>query len=71
MRTLLREEKLVDDDIMRIDLVLRQLLNQPLGLVQGKELGDADTDECRLFLSDVSRSTSLRKRGGRRGLLGP
>ena len=41
------EEQLVDDDVVSVDAALRQLLHQPLGLVQGQELGDADAHERR------------------------
>lgn len=45
-----REDKLVDDDVVGVDLALSQLLDQPLRLVQGQEFGDAHTDERCLFL---------------------
>lgn len=34
-----REDKLVDDDVVGVDLALSQLLDQPLRLVQGQEFG--------------------------------
>jgi hypothetical protein len=46
----LREEQLVDDDVMRVDLVSRQFLNETLCLVQGQELGDTNANERGLFL---------------------
>ena len=48
--TRLGEQQLVDDDVMCVDLVSGELLHQPLRLIQGQELGDAYTDESRLFL---------------------
>lgn len=53
-RTGFGEEELVDDDVVRVDLVLRQFLDEPFRLVQREELGDADADECCLFLIRVS-----------------
>lgn len=44
------EDKLVDDDVVGVNLALGQLLDQPLRLIQGQKLGDAHTDEGRLFL---------------------
>ena len=48
--TFLWEEKLVDDDIVRVDLISGQFLNQSLGFVERQELGNANADERRLFL---------------------
>lgn len=45
-----REDKLVDDDVVGVDLALSQLLDQPFRLIQGQEFGDAHTDESCLFL---------------------
>lgn len=50
------ENKLVDDDVVCVDATLGQLLDQPLRLVEGEELGDAHTDEGGLFLMEVSRT---------------
>jgi len=36
---------LVDDDVVRVNPELGQLLHQSLGFVDGEELGDADADE--------------------------
>ena len=48
------EEQLVDDDVVSVDAALRQLLHQPLGLVQGQELGDADAHErCRVGITEL------------------
>jgi hypothetical protein len=41
----LYEKNLVDYDVVSVDLVTRQFLHQALGLVEGKELGDADANE--------------------------
>lgn len=49
--TFLGEDQLVDDNVVGVDLVLRQLLNQSLGLIERQELGDADTDKGGLVLS--------------------
>lgn len=45
-----RENKLVDDDVVCVNAALGQLLDQPLRLIQGEELRDAHTDERGLFL---------------------
>lgn len=45
-----RENQLVDDDVVRVDAALGQLLDQPLRLIQGQELSDANTNEGGLFL---------------------
>lgn len=44
------KHQLVDDDVVCVDAALGQLLDQPLGLVQGQELCDAHADERRLLL---------------------
>lgn len=44
------KHQLVDDDVVCVDVALGQLLDQPLGLVQGQEFGDAHADERRLLL---------------------
>lgn len=50
------ENQLVDDDVVRVDATLGQLLDQPLRLIQGEELGDTHTDEGGLFLMGVGRT---------------
>ena len=40
MLTVFRVQELVDDDVVDVDLVLRELLDETLGLVQRQELGD-------------------------------
>ena len=50
VRTCFGEEELVDDDVVRVDLVGGELLDEAFCFVEGKELGDADADECCLFL---------------------
>ena len=49
MRTLLWEQELVDDNVMRINLVRCELLHEALRLVQRQELRNTYTDECRLL----------------------
>ena len=49
-RTVLGEQELVDDDVMRVDLVLGELLHQPFRLVQREELGDAHANKRGLLL---------------------
>lgn len=44
---LLGVDDLVDHDVAAVDLELGELLDQALCLIEGKELGDADADECR------------------------
>lgn len=44
------ENQLVDDNIVRVDATLGQLLNQTLRLVQRQKLRNAHTDERRLLL---------------------
>lgn len=56
-----REDKLIDDDIVCVDAALGQLLDQSLRLVKGEELSDTHTDEGGLFLMDVSKSREERK----------
>lgn len=46
---------------MRVDAALGQLLDQPLRLIQGEELGDAHADEGGLLLVDVRKSREERK----------
>ena len=46
------EHQLVDDDVVRVDLALGELLDQPLGLVQRQELCDAHADEGGLLLEE-------------------
>jgi len=48
--TRLWKQKLIDDDVVRVDLVRGEFLHEPFRLVQGEELGYADADERRLFL---------------------
>ena len=48
----IREDELVDDDVVRVDLALGQLLDQPLRFIQGQELSNAHTDEGGLLLQD-------------------
>ena len=43
-----RNQDLVHYNIMYIDTKLRQLLDQPLRLVNGEKLGDANAHECGL-----------------------
>jgi hypothetical protein len=43
-------QQLVDDNVVGVDLVVCQLLDQPLRLVQREELGDGNADEGRLVL---------------------
>jgi uncharacterized radical SAM superfamily Fe-S cluster-containing enzyme len=49
-RTVFGKEKLVNNDVVRVDLVRGQLLDEPLGLVKRQELRYADADEGCLFL---------------------
>lgn len=68
------EDQLVDDDVVRVDVALGQLLDEPLGLVQREELGDADTDEGGLLLredaggavggTEPGRASQTGRRGG-------
>lgn len=44
------EHQLIDDDVVRVYLALGQLLDQPLRLIEGEELGDADAYERGLVL---------------------
>jgi hypothetical protein len=44
------KQKLIHDDIVRVDFVRGEFLHKSLRLVQGEELGYADADERRLFL---------------------
>ena len=53
---------MVDNDVVRVDAALGQLLDQPLRLIQREELGDAHADEGGLFLEDA-RHEVVRMRG--------
>ena len=50
-----RENQLVDDDVVCVNAALGQLLDQPLRLIQGEELSNTHTDEGGLFLMDARR----------------
>lgn len=39
------EDDLVDDEVVHVDLLLRELLHEALGLVEREELWDADAHE--------------------------
>ena len=54
-RTVLGEEQLIDDDIMCVDFVRRQLLHESFRLIQGQEFGYTDTDEGGLLLRSGTR----------------
>lgn len=56
-----REDKLIDDDVVCVDAALGQLLDQPLRLIKREELSDTHTDEGGLFLMDVGKSREERK----------
>ena len=58
-RTLLGEKKLVDDNVVRINLILRQFLDKSFRLVKRQELGYTDTDKSRLLLNAVSGPIQL------------
>ena len=49
-RTVLGKEQLVDDDVVRVDFVRRQLLYETFRLIEGQEFGYADADKRGLFL---------------------
>ena len=49
-----REDELVDDDVVCVNLALGQLLDQPFGFIQGQELRDAHTDEGCLLLQEAT-----------------
>lgn len=53
------ENELVDDYVVCVDAALGQLLDQPLRLIEGEELGDAHADEGGLFLMDVRKEEEL------------
>ena len=50
-----REEKLIDDDIVRVNLVRCQFLDKTFSLVKWQELRDANTNKGRLFLPRQTR----------------
>lgn len=54
----IRENQLVDNDVVCVNAALGQLLDQSLRLVQGEELGDAHTNEGGLFLRDIKKRKS-------------
>jgi hypothetical protein len=45
-RALLWKEELIDDDTVRIYMVIIELLDHTFSLVEGEELRDADADEA-------------------------
>lgn len=49
-----RENKLVDNDVVCVDAAFSQFLDQALRLIQREELSDTHTDEGGLFLRDAS-----------------
>lgn len=49
------ENQLVDDDVVRVDATLGQLLDQSLRLIEREELGDTNTDEGGLFLMEARK----------------
>lgn len=53
------EQKLIDDDVVRVDLVLGELLYETLGLVEREKLRYAHTHECSLFLCDLIKLFSF------------
>lgn len=58
---------MVDDDVVRVDMTLGELLDQPLCLVERKEFSDAHTYEGGLLLIDVGKiknnlTASVRKK---------
>lgn len=55
-----RENQLVDNDVVCVNAALSQLLDQPLCLIQGEELSNTHTDEGGLFLRD-KRNNRYRK----------
>lgn len=55
-----REDELVDNDIVRVNLALGQLLDQPLCLIQGQELGNAYADESCLLLQGTREDSEGR-----------
>lgn len=70
--TFLRENELINHDVVRINLVLCELLNQSLGFVERQEFGDADADKGGLVLSSrgcVSDSGENRQDRERTGSL--
>lgn len=46
-------QQLIDDDVVRVDAAFGQLLDQSFGFVERQEFGDADADECGLFLEKM------------------
>lgn len=50
IHTFLGEEELIDDNVMRVNLVGCQFLYEALGLVQGQELRNAHANEGGFFL---------------------
>lgn len=53
------EDELVDDDVVRVDVTLGELLDQPLRLVQRQELSDAHTYEGGLLLIDAEKIQTI------------
>lgn len=57
----IRENQLVDDDVVCVNAALGQLLDQPLRLIEGQKLSDAHTDEGGLLLMDGRRGVMTDK----------
>lgn len=53
------EDELVDDDVVRVDVALGQLLDQPLRLVQRQEFSDAHAYEGGLLLIDAEKIKTI------------
>lgn len=53
------EDELVDDDVVRVDVTLGELLDQPLRLVQRQELSDAHAYEGGLLLIDAEKIQTI------------
>lgn len=49
MLAFFRPNNLIDDDVLRVDVKFRQLLDQPLSLIKRQELRNADAYESRLL----------------------
>ena len=48
-----QQDKLIDDDVVRVDVRLGQLLDESFRLVQRQELSDAHAHECRHLLNSI------------------
>jgi hypothetical protein len=58
LHTFYGKDKLVNDDVVCVDLIRRELLHKSLRLIERKKLRNADADERRLVLKESSANSA-------------